>query len=130
MKIKIFITVLNLFILNSLSVNAKHIFSEKEYQKKWCNSQFDCKMEYKLFDNTRIDCLTPTHAIEFEFANKWAEAIGQSLYYAEVSNRKAGIVLIMEDKEKEQKYLKRLQIVAHKHKIDIWIISPQSMIDF
>ena len=33
-------------------------------------------------DGTRCDILTDTHAIEVDFADKWAEAIGQSLNYA------------------------------------------------
>jgi hypothetical protein len=49
-----------------------------------------------LPDGTRCDCLTDTHAIEFDFGNKWAEAVGQSAYYALQTQKKAGIVLILE----------------------------------
>jgi hypothetical protein len=41
-----------------------------------------------LPDGTRCDCLTDTHAIEFDFGNKWAEAIGQSAYYALQTGKK------------------------------------------
>ena len=34
-----------------------------------------------LPDGTRCDCLTDTHAIEFDFGSNWAEAIGQSAHY-------------------------------------------------
>lgn len=47
-----------------------------------------------LQDGTRCDCITATHAIEFDFAHKWAEAIGQSLHYAGLTGKRAGIVLI------------------------------------
>lgn len=53
-------------------------------------------MEYKLEDNTRVDCLTPDYAVEFDFASKWAESIGQSLYYAQKTKRKPAVVLIMQ----------------------------------
>jgi len=111
----------------SLCAEAKHLYLEKEYQKQWCSMQTDCTLEYKLADRTRIDCLTSTHSIEFDFAQKWAEAIGQSLYYSSMTNRKAGVVLILENKSNEQKYLERLLIIAEKHGIDVWIISPESM---
>ena len=65
-----------------------------------------------LHDKTRVDCLTHTHAIEFDFAAKWAESIGQALYYAEVTNKKPGIVLIIEDKTKDNKYVKRANTIA------------------
>jgi len=38
-------------------------------------------IEYVLQDKTRVDCLTEEHAIEFDFANHWAESIDQALYY-------------------------------------------------
>jgi hypothetical protein len=32
-----------------------------------------------LPDGTRCDCVTDTHAIEFDFGNNWAEAINMSI---------------------------------------------------
>lgn len=40
-----------------------------------------------------VDCLTDEYAIEFDFSKKWAEAIGQSLYYASQTYRKPGYSL-------------------------------------
>ena len=51
---------------------------EADYQKEWCQHRGGL-VEYRLKDKTRVDCLTLTHAIEFDFANKWAESIGQFL---------------------------------------------------
>jgi len=56
-------------------------------------------VEVVLPDKTRCDCLTETHAIEFDFGSKWAEAIGQALYYAIHANKRAGIVLVLEKKD-------------------------------
>ena len=39
-------------------------------------------------DGTRCDILTDTHAIEVDFANKWAQAIGQSLNHAMQTGKK------------------------------------------
>jgi len=75
-----------------------------------------------LPDKTRCDCLTDTHAIEFDFGKKWAEAMGQSLYYSLQTGKRAGIVLILES-VKDRKYLIRLNstIMHHKLPIDVWI---------
>jgi len=82
-----------LLVLLSFNSHAKHIYPEKYYQDIWCKKQNGIS-EYKLIDNTRVDCLTKTHAVEFDFASKWAEAIGQSLHYSRMTNKQAGIVLI------------------------------------
>ena len=124
-KILLLITIA--IITFSLSAESKQLYLEKKYQEQWCNTQSNCIMEYELPDKTRVDCLTLTHAIEFDFGKKWAEAIGQSLYYGLITNRKAGIVLILEDKSNEQKYLQRLLTVTEKYGIDVWVISPESI---
>ncbi len=86
-----------------MSVHAKKY--EKDYQEAWCKGKGVA--EFVLADRTRVDCLTDTHAIEFDWANKWAEAIGQSLYYSFATNKKAGIVIILK-KEKDKKHLTKL----------------------
>ena len=48
----------------------------------------------RLKDGTRVDLLTDTHAIEVEHADNWRDAIGQSLHYARLTDKKAGIILI------------------------------------
>jgi hypothetical protein len=75
-------------------------------------------------DKTRCDCLTTTHAIEFDFADKWYEAVGQSLYYSYMSGEKPGIVLILENPT-DAKYLTRLKNTLKYHKltkIRVWKI--------
>ena len=55
--------------------------SERFYQEKFAR-EIGGKVEVVMKDGTRCDILTATHAIEVDFAKKWAEAIGQSLNYA------------------------------------------------
>lgn len=76
--------------------------------------------EVVLKDGTRVDCLTDEYAVEVEFAPKWAESIGQALYYAQVTGKKPGVLLIM--KKSEQRYLDRLQVVAENKKISVWTV--------
>ena len=93
--------------------------SEKDYQDEWCQGE----KEVVLSDRTRVDCLTDTHAIEIEFANKWKEAIGQSLHYSLMTGKKAGIVLILK-KERDQKYVNALNEVLNSNNltIQIWAV--------
>ena len=76
-----------------------------------------------LPDGTRCDCVTDTHAIEFDFGNNWAEVIGQSSYYSIQTWKKAGIVLILETM-KERKFWLRLNTTIEHFRlpIDTWSI--------
>ena len=92
---------------------------ESFYQNKHCKGV----TEYVLHDRTRVDCLTDTHAIEYDFSRKWAEAIGQSLGYAFETNKRAGIVLIIQNKKDLKQWYKLNSIVDHnKLPIDLWKI--------
>jgi len=99
---------------------------EKLYQQRWCEAH-NGKMEVVLPDGTRCDCLTDTHAIEFDFGNNWAEAVGQSAYYALQTGKKAGIVLILEN-VKERKYWIRLNTTIQHFNlpIDFWNLGEAS----
>ena len=101
--------------------HGKRIYKEREYQESWCDNAGGIT-EYVLPDKTRVDCLTGEYAIEFEFADNWAESIGQAMYYSIMTNRKPGIVLIIEDMAKDKIYLKRLRMVTEKLGIKVWTL--------
>lgn len=84
--------------------------------------------EVVLTDRTRADCLTETHAIEYEFARKWKNSIGQALHYALKTGRQAGIVLIATS-EKDMRYVSQLSDVILKNnlKIDVWVVSSKGI---
>lgn len=128
---KRFISVL-LFLFLALPAFAQpknHLYSEKDYQTAWSVTNGG-SMEVILPDKARVDCVTKTHAIEFDFAQKWGEAIGQALYYGTALHKKPGIVLIMENPAKDQKYLKRVMAVANQHGITVWTITPSYVTKF
>ena len=79
-------------------------------------------MEYVLDDGARVDCLLPDYAVEFDFAEKWAESIGQALYYGLKTGRQPAVVLIMETPDKDFRHLNRLKVVAKKYNLKIWTI--------
>ena len=99
-------------------LSAKHLHSERYYQEIFCNN-IGGTMEVVLSDNTRVDCLTDKYAIEVDFANKWAEGIGQSLHYGLMTSKKAGVYLIIES-AKDYKYIDRVNAIANRHCIRIW----------
>lgn len=84
-------------------------------------------MEVRLPDGTRCDCLTDTHAVEFDFGNNWAESIGQALYYAVQTGKKPGVVLILEN-QKDYKYWIRLNTVIQHYGIgiDAWMTGDRA----
>ena len=45
---------------------AAHSYPEKYYQAKWCAAHHG-QAEVALEEQTRADCITTTHAIEFDF---------------------------------------------------------------
>ena len=68
-----------LFLLLSLPLFGKQ--SERYYQEKFAR-EIGEQVEVVMKNGTRCDILTAAHAIEVDFAKKWAEAIWQSLNYA------------------------------------------------
>ncbi|MGI9278682.1 MAG: hypothetical protein ACR2PX_03510 [Endozoicomonas sp.] len=94
------------------------------YQKVWCEGKGG-EVEARLEDGRRVDCITNSHAIEMDFANKWPEAIGQSLDYAMLTKKQAGIVLILK-KSADQEYWDRLQLVIKHYQLPVttWKLGP------
>ena len=79
-------------------------------------------MEYLLQDKTRVDCLTNYYAVEFDFAKKWAESIGQSLYYGEMTGRQPAIGLIIES-QKDNRYYYRILPLCNRYGIKLFRVS-------
>lgn len=121
-NVKRFLAFILIFLLLAGPAWAAHQRLEKDYQREWCVA---CggELEHVLPDGARVDCLTDEYAIEFDFAVKWAEAIGQALYYAFMTGKRPGIVLIME-KADDVRYLERLLPVAELHGITVWTMGP------
>jgi hypothetical protein len=104
------------------TAQAKRQHPESWYQSQVCND-FGGTVEVVQADSARVDCLTATHAIEFDFGSKWAEGIGQALLYAAQTGKRAGVVLVLENAA-EQRYLDRLTRAINYHRlpIDVWVV--------
>jgi hypothetical protein len=131
-KVLVLISSLVLVLFSDLALvphmaRAKRLALEEVYQQVWCEARGG-DMEVRLADGARIDCLVRdlesngTMAIEFDFTDKWAEAIGQSLYYAKVTGSRPGIVLIMEDVNTTAvKHLARLMRTV-SGEMAVWVV--------
>ncbi len=96
---------LELYDTQVMPANQKEDF----YVTQWCKSDFGRK-EAVLWDMTRVDCLTKDYAIEFDFAKKWAESVGQSLYYSEMTKKKPAVALILSNWA-DLRFVKRVERV-------------------
>ena len=95
---------------------------ESYYATRWCESMRG-KTEVVLADGTRADCITETHAVEVERAAKFYGGIGQSLWYAFQTNKRAGLVMIVGPGD--GRYMHRLESVVKHYSlpIDIWRVN-------
>lgn len=105
--------------ISSSDAHAKRLHHERYYQEIWCAERGGVT-EYQLPSRTRVDCLTGTEAVEADFASKWYEAIGQSLYYAMETGKQAAILLIIET-PKDLIYFERMQETIMYHKLPITV---------
>ena len=88
---------------------------ESYYVNQWCTADFGRK-EAILWDMTRVDCLAKDYAIEFDFAKKWAESIGQALYYSKMTGKKPAVTLILAS-PLDYRYVKRIERLDNGIKI-------------
>ncbi len=118
----ILILILSIIVLILLSLllikelEAKRLNPEKYYQGIICD-KIGGQVEVRQFDETRVDCLTEDYAIEFDFASKWGECVGQALYYSIIQKKAPMCALIIEDKAKDEKYMDRLLHIARNYGI-------------
>ena len=89
-----------LLILCFFNTSIYSQLSEKEINKAWCTKQMGVT-EFRTKYGTYVDCLTDEYAVESEFDFNWKESIGQSLHYAQATERKAAILFIKTNRSKK-----------------------------
>jgi len=87
------------------------------YRQQWCTEHRGAT-EVRMADGSSADCITSTHVVQFQFAPKWAEAIGTALYYSSQTGKKAGIVIIIKE-DHDLEYWKRLNATIEHFKLPI-----------
>lgn len=86
--------------------------------------KYAAEVEVRQWDGTRVDLLTDEYAIEVDWAAKWAEGIGQALYYAEITQKKPAVMLLIRSAA-DDKYVYRCQTVCAKYGIRLFIEPAQ-----
>lgn len=112
-----------LILTLSLALEAKHLHKERVYQKIFCEKVHG-EMEYRLPDRTRVDCQTKNYSFEVDFGRNGFEGVGQALYYSMVTNTKAGLVLIQENKS-DNRYIGRVKKLCKRYGIKLFIINKK-----
>lgn len=101
--------------------------NERFYQDYHCQNIGGIS-EYRPANDrfVRIDCELDNYSIEVDFAKKHYEAVGQSLYYAALTRKRAGIWLIIK-KPKQMKHAVRLvrNIRMNQLPISVWLIKQE-----
>ncbi len=95
-----------------------------ESERQACDrlaAKYQAQTEVALPDRTRVDLLNDRYAIEVDFARKWAEAVGQSLHYADATGKEPAIILLVRNPSREQRYLRILEPLCQKHGITLFV---------
>ena len=108
------------FLFLSLLFSKSSSSNPEGKKDDWVN--FHCKgeIEFVLEDRTRVDCLTDTHAIEYDWSNKWAEEVGQALYYSAMTEKEPSLVLICKNSNCDKGAGRAMKAAPE---VQVWVIN-------
>jgi len=109
------------------TITSTQTAKNQAYYQAIAAKQLGGETEVTMSDRTRCDIVTKTHAIEVDFKKKWGEAIGQSLNYAFQTEKRAGIVLIVENKNDLKELIRLRSLIRHYVlPIDLWMMDSRT----
>ncbi|MBT5469841.1 MAG: hypothetical protein HOK41_04500 [Nitrospina sp.] len=110
------------FLFFTMIAAPAYAMSEAEYQKEWC-AKHNGEIDYKTQESSTVDCLTDNYSIEFDFAEKWVQAMKKSRHQSLSTGKAPGVVLILQNSA-DEKYLFKLREVVEKRRlgIKIWAV--------
>jgi len=116
---------LMILLLLTLTTFARE--NHERYYQEISAKQLVGEMEVIQEDSTRVDIVTKTHAIEVDFADKWAEGIGQCLHYSGMTGLDAGLILIVEG-DKDDKYVELVKklLIKKSLRIYLWVYDQRT----
>ncbi len=112
---KFFVTLAMVLLVTSTS------FANEREQVERLAEKYNAKTEVVMWDRTRVDLLNKTHAIEVDWSHKYSEGIGQAIYYAAITGKQPGLILLVKDLSKEQRFIYRAQIACNASGVDMYI---------
>ncbi|QPJ60817.1 MAG: hypothetical protein G3M70_02505 [Candidatus Nitronauta litoralis] len=124
-KLILVFAIVSLFPSTAAANSAVRLYKKSHYQIEWCRDK-NGVAGYPLPEGSRVDCLLEDYAVEFGYADEWAQCIGLALYHAQVTGRDPACGLIMEHGEPDEKFLKRLliSIKDSSHRWRVWKVEP------
>lgn len=94
-------------------------------ENQWARSnanRYRAEVEVVQWEQSRIDYVTNDYVIEIDWAKKWHEGIGQSLYYAILlPEKKPALILLVKDWKTDRRFCLRAQSVCAKYGIRLFI---------
>lgn len=124
-KVAIAAFLISFIFLGFFSAFGSQRKGERYYQVKWCAANRG-EMEVRMSDGTRADCVTETHAVEMDFARKWAEGLGQALRYARLTGKRGAVALIWKNQRDRAKIMNLIRDVRYyKLPIDVFLIEAE-----
>ena len=97
-------------------VVATQRYGTETYWQDIIQKEIGGEKEYRLDDGTRVDLLFEDKACEIDWANKWAEGIGQSIYYG-LKTERSPLVILLAKKDGWEKYRDRVEYCD----IECWV---------
>lgn len=101
---------------NPSEIFATQRYGTETYWQDIIQKEIGGEKEYRLDDGTRVDLLFEDKACEIDWANKWAEGIGQSIYYG-LKTERPPLVILLAKKDGWEKYRDRVEYC----KIECWV---------
>ncbi len=119
----IFLVVVVGFVLGSLK-KEETVFTSNYGTERWwqdvIQEEIGGQKEFRLDDGTRVDLLFPHQACEIDWATKWAEGIGQSIYYGLKTDRDP-LVILLAKKDGWEKYRDRVEFCG----VECWVFDTR-----
>jgi len=110
---------------------APDVKKDETYYSERLAQQIHGKAEHRLFDGSRVDIVTDTYAIEVDWAHKslkWAEAIGQARYYARVTGKRPGVVLLRRfSRDETERANIHKCIIAAGDDVRVWVVDIEDV---
>lgn len=122
---KYYYAIFGVFMLAMMSIPlVAQAQTESYYQDLICEEYRGVKEAVNV-DKTRVDCLTSPKnsalSIEVDFAKKWYQCLTQAMYYAMLRGNQAACVLIVEDYQKDMKYVERARELVIYNKLPVFV---------
>ena len=96
-------------------------YGTETYWQDIIQKEIGGEKEYRLDDGTRVDLLFEDKACEIDWASKWAEGIGQSIYYG-LKTERPPLVILLAKKDGWEKYRDRVEYCD----IECWVYDTRT----